>query len=79
VHRCTNFGVSPGQVNMHFRNTKFQNPIKKCPHVLESRFFTFHLSNSGKSYAEYKGLSSDEGVDFLNKFGVVAEKFVIGD
>ncbi|MCF8318998.1 MAG: dCMP deaminase family protein [Sphingobacteriaceae bacterium] len=22
------------------------------------------------SYAEYKGLSSDEGVDFLNKFGI---------
>lgn len=27
------------------------------------------------SYAEYKGLSSDEGVDFLNKFGVEAIKF----
>ena len=32
-----------------------------------------------KSYAEYKGLPSDEGVDFLNRFGVKAEKFVIGD
>lgn len=32
-----------------------------------------------KSYAEYKGLPSDEGVDFLNRFGVTAEKFVIGD
>jgi len=29
-----------------------------------------------KSYAEYKGLSSDEGVDFLNRFGVNAVKFV---
>ena len=29
-----------------------------------------------KSYAEYKGLPSDEGVDFLNKFGVVAQKFI---
>jgi dCMP deaminase len=29
-----------------------------------------------KSYAEYKGLTSDEGVDFLNHFGVKAEKFV---
>ena len=29
------------------------------------------------SYAEYKGLPSDEGVDFLNRFGVVAEKFVV--
>jgi dCMP deaminase len=30
------------------------------------------------SYAEYKGMPSDEGVDFLNHFGVNAEKFVIG-
>ena len=29
-----------------------------------------------KSYAEYKGLTSDEGVDFLNRFGVKAEKFI---
>jgi len=28
------------------------------------------------SYAEYKGLPSDEGVDFLTKFGVDASKFV---
>ena len=27
------------------------------------------------SYAAYKGLPSDEGVDFLNKFGVQAAKF----
>ena len=27
------------------------------------------------SYAEYKGLNSDEGVDFLYKFGVEANKF----
>jgi dCMP deaminase len=27
------------------------------------------------SYAEYKGLPSDEGVDFLNRFGVAAVKF----
>ena len=27
------------------------------------------------SYAEYKGLANDEGVDFLNRFGVKAEKF----
>ncbi|MDF3079123.1 MAG: dCMP deaminase family protein [Sphingobacteriaceae bacterium] len=27
------------------------------------------------SYAEYKGLPSDEGVDFLNRFGVSAVKF----
>ena len=30
-----------------------------------------------RSYAEYKGLPSDEGVDFLNRFGVTAEKFVV--
>lgn len=28
-----------------------------------------------KSYAEYKGLANDEGVDFLNRFGVHAVKF----
>jgi dCMP deaminase len=27
-----------------------------------------------KSYAQYKGLGSDEGVDFLNRFGVSAVK-----
>jgi dCMP deaminase len=27
------------------------------------------------SYAEYKGLPSDEGVDFLNKFGIETLKF----
>jgi dCMP deaminase len=27
------------------------------------------------SYAEYKGLASDEGVDFLRKFGVEVEKY----
>jgi dCMP deaminase len=31
------------------------------------------------SYAEYKGLPSDEGVDFLNRFGVKAEKFAVSD
>lgn len=28
-----------------------------------------------KSYAEYKGIPSDEGVEFLKKFGVQAEKY----
>lgn len=28
-----------------------------------------------KSYAEYKGIPSDEGVDFLKRFGVEAEKY----
>jgi dCMP deaminase len=27
------------------------------------------------SYAEHKGLTSDEGVDFLNKFGVETSKY----
>jgi len=30
-----------------------------------------------KSYAEYKKIASDEGVDFLNKFGVTAVKFTV--
>lgn len=28
------------------------------------------------SYAEYKGIASDEGVDFLQKFGVEVQRFV---
>jgi len=32
-----------------------------------------------KSYAQYKGLPSDEGVDFLNRFGVNADRFEVGD
>ncbi len=28
-----------------------------------------------KSYAEYKGISNDEGVDFLKKFGVSVEQY----
>ena len=28
------------------------------------------------SYAEHKGLASDEGVDFLKKFGVTVEKYL---
>lgn len=28
-----------------------------------------------KSYAEYKGIPTDEGVDFLRRFGVEAEKY----
>ena len=28
-----------------------------------------------KSYAEYKGIDSDEGIDFLEKFGVKTEKY----
>ncbi len=32
-----------------------------------------------KSYAEYKGIGNDEGVDFLNRFGVPAVKFIETD
>ena len=28
-----------------------------------------------KSYAEYKGIPNDEGIDFLKRFGVEAEKY----
>ncbi|MEO9485154.1 MAG: dCMP deaminase family protein [Ekhidna sp.] len=28
-----------------------------------------------KSYAEYKGIPTDEGIDFLRKFGVEADKY----
>ena len=32
-----------------------------------------------KSYAAYKGIGSDEGVDFLNRFGVATVKFEWAD
>jgi dCMP deaminase len=31
------------------------------------------------SYAEYKGLSTDEGIDFLRQFGVDVEKYAPGE
>lgn len=31
------------------------------------------------SYAEYKGIASDEGVDFLRRFGVEVERYVSGE
>lgn len=31
------------------------------------------------SYAEYKGLAVDEGVEFLRKFGVIVEKFTLSN
>jgi dCMP deaminase len=30
------------------------------------------------SYAEYKGIASDEGVDFLRRFGVTVERYIPG-
>lgn len=49
------------------------SPCLPCARIIYSSGIkkVFYLN----SYAEYKGLSSDEGVDFLNKFGVEAQKF----
>ena len=49
------------------------SPCLPCARIIYSSGIrkVFYLN----SYAEYKGLSSDEGVDFLNKFGVEASKF----
>jgi dCMP deaminase len=49
------------------------SPCLPCARIIYSSGIrkVFYLN----SYAEYKGLPSDEGVDFLNKFGVEASKF----
>jgi len=49
------------------------SPCLPCARIIYSSGIkkVFYLN----SYAEYKGLRSDEGVDFLNKFGVEASKF----
>lgn len=31
------------------------------------------------SYAQYKGIGTDEGVDFLRRFGVIVEEYAPGD
>jgi dCMP deaminase len=31
------------------------------------------------SYAEYKGIGSDEGVDFLRRFGVAVDRYEPGE
>lgn len=51
------------------------SPCLPCARIIYSSGIkkVFYLN----SYAEYKGLSSDEGVDFLNKFGVDARKFTL--
>jgi dCMP deaminase len=49
------------------------SPCLPCARLIYSAGIT-HVYYD-KSYAEYKGLASDEGVDFLNRFGVKAEKF----
>ncbi|NEU07811.1 dCMP deaminase family protein [Flavihumibacter sp. R14] len=50
------------------------SPCLPCARIIYSSGVkrVFYLN----SYAEYKGLASDEGVDFLNKFGVEASKFI---
>ena len=49
------------------------SPCLPCARIIFSSGIkkVFYLN----SYAEYKGLPSDEGVDFLNKFGVQTFKF----
>ena len=49
------------------------SPCLPCARIIYSSGVkkVFYLN----SYAEYKGLPTDEGVDFLNKFGVEASKF----
>ena len=49
------------------------SPCLPCARIIYSSGIkkVFYLN----SYAEYKGLGSDEGVDFLNKFGVLTMKF----
>ena len=49
------------------------SPCISCARIIFtakiSKVFYLH------SYAEYKGLANDEGVDFLRKFGVKVEKY----
>lgn len=50
------------------------SPCLPCARIIfSSGIKKVHYRNS---YAEYKGLPSDEGVDFLNRFGVEAIKFI---
>ncbi|QQL48464.1 deoxycytidylate deaminase [Mucilaginibacter ginkgonis] len=49
------------------------SPCLPCARLIFSAGITQVLYKN--SYAEYKGLLSDEGVDFLNRFGVEARKF----
>jgi len=49
------------------------SPCLSCSRII----FTMGISKVIylNSYAEYKGIESDEGVDFLNRFGVSTEKY----
>ena len=48
-------------------------PCLSCARII----FTMGISRVVflKSYAEYKGIESDEGIDFLNRFGVDVVKY----
>ncbi|GAA4337200.1 cytidine/deoxycytidylate deaminase family protein [Mucilaginibacter gynuensis] len=52
------------------------SPCLPCARLIYSAGIKYVLYD--KSYAAYKGLPSDEGVDFLNRFGVVAVKMDTG-
>lgn len=49
------------------------SPCLSCARIIYSMGITRVVYLN--SYAEYKGLSSDEGLDFLEKFGVEIEKY----
>ena len=48
------------------------SPCIACARLIFSAGIT--LVYFSKSYAQYKGIASDEGVDFLNRFGVPTRK-----
>ena len=49
------------------------SPCLACSRIIFSMGITRVIYLN--SYAEYKGIGTDEGVDFLQKFGVAAEKY----
>jgi dCMP deaminase len=49
------------------------SPCLSCARIIYSAGITKVVYLN--SYAEHKGLESDEGVDFLLKFGVKAERY----
>lgn len=49
------------------------SPCLACSRIIFS--MGIHKVIYLSSYAEYKGLKNDEGIDFLRKFGVTCEKY----
>ena len=49
------------------------SPCLACARIIYS--MGIHRVIYLNSYAEYKGLPSDEGVDFLNRFGIECIKY----